>query len=321
MSEKIIVIQSSEQFNEIFNDFKKSAKIDIENNGYVNVYLIGLDVECIAKNNNNCESFENCNNWVKKVDDIAVCKLQIATSSICLVIDLCKFNSNLPNNLITIIKSEYWIKTGVGISNDLKNIAYNFDLGQCAGGIDVKVIAELYGCMNPNLLDIYKNISNGKSNSYFEHIKNKKNYNTDWSRDLTIDQIEYAAIDAIMSYKIGEYLINGLIKNPYLDKFKSSYNAYENDVNNNIINNLNINKSNNIIISNLVARNYIGTLQEFSQKNKMMLPIYDNEPCDDNKYRFKMSCTFNNVQAHGYGLNKKEAKSACAQQIVNILKI
>lgn len=313
MLHNILVIQTAEQFNNIYNDFKDSAKI---NSATMNeIFLVGLDTEYISKDNN-LNSFDSCLNWVLKADKIAVCKLQLSTKKMSLVIDLCKFNKQLPDNLIKIITKESWIKTGVGISNDLKYLSYNFDLGQCNGGIDIKIFAELKGCMNPNLLDVYKNVSNNMYGDYLKKIKKSKKHhqNIDWSLDLTMEQIEYAGMDAYMSYIIGEYLITGLMS-PQFDKFKC------NIADNNDTNRTNDSNKQIIIATSLVSKNYIGILQEYSQKNKIELPVYQDINCDNKNYKFKISCKFKDIITFGYGDNKKEAKTSSARKMLQKLNI
>ena len=315
MEHKIIVIQTIKQFNDIYNEFKESAKINFSENKYANdIFLVGLDTEYISKDNNP-KSFDNCLNWIEKADKIAICKLQLATKQMSLVIDLCKFNKILPENLIKIITTESWIKTGVGISNDLKYLSYNFNLAQCNGGIDIKTFAELKGCTNPNLLDIYTNISNGM---YKDHVKKNKKINKqqiiDWSLDMTIEQVEYAGMDAYMSYIIGEYLITGLIKYPQFDKFRIILDKDDNDNNINTYNDKQL-----LVTTSLSCKNYIGLLQEYSQKTKLKLPIYQDENCDDINYKFKISCNFKDLTTYGFGNNKKEAKTASAQEKVELI--
>lgn len=302
MSYKIIVIQTVEQFNTIYNEFKESAKINfVESN---EIYHIGLDTEYISKDNNP-KSFSNCQMWLQKADKIAVCKLQLATNKMSLVIDLCKFNKMLPDNLVKIITAESWIKTGIGISNDLKYLSYNFDLGQCNGGIDIKQIAELKECHNPNLFDVFHNTSNNQYNDTIKKHKKKFDPNTDWSNDMTMEQIEYAGMDAYMSYKIGEYLINGIIKYPQFDKLKSK-----------------IKMDQQILISTPIAvKNYIGRLQEYTQKNKINMPIYQYQGHDLTTNKFQISCTVQNITTNGYGANKKDAKISAAKYMLKKLNI
>lgn len=332
MLHKIHVIQTVEQFNLLYQEFKESAIIS-NSNSILNYFLIGLDTEYISKDNNP-ESFSKCLNWVHRADKIAVCKLQLATSKLSLVIDLCKFNKLLPDKLLNILGNESWIKIGIGISNDMKYLSYNFNLGQCNGAIDIKIFAELKGCLTPNLLDIYKNVSNNLYSDYVEKIKNKKSNSViDWSMDMTMEQIEYAGMDAIMSYKIAEYFMNGIMKYSYFDKLENSdkidkINKIDKIDKIDKINKFDkidkINKmdkiSQSIITATITNRNYIGILQEYSQRNKLMLPTYQDDKCDDKNHRFKISCHLGNNLTYGYGANKKEAKTLSAQKMLEILE-
>lgn len=314
MALKIIVVQSSEQFHLIYDEFKNSAKLDLLDKNLESTnekFLIGLDTEYISKDNNP-ESFSKCYNWVHRVKKIAVCKLQIATEKISLVIDLCKFEKQLPDNLVKIITSESWIKTGIGISNDLKYLSYNFDLGQCNGGIDIKQFAEMKGCLSPNLLNIFQNIA-GTYDHHIKKSKKKDNFTFDWSLDMSMEQIEYASMDAYMSYKIGEYLIIGIVKYPQFDKFKFD-----------IMDSNESMKNQKKILSNITLlitqKNYIGLLQEYAQKNKLKLPIYQDEVNNDPD-KFKISCNFESLKVYGFGPNKVKAKTLSAEKMLYELDI
>jgi hypothetical protein len=312
MSTTISVIQSSDQFNLIFDEFKKSAKITQVSSCTGDTFLVGLDTEYISKDNSP-ESFGKCSDWVIQADKIAICKLQLATGTMCLVIDLCKFNRDLPDNLIKIITCDSWMKVGVGISNDLRYLSYNFNLGQCSGGIDIKNFAQLRGTSNPNLLDIYISID-GSVSSRVRKIKSK-DFNVDWSKDMTIEQIEYAGTDAIMSHKIGQYFIDGITRSPQFDKLKCDGDTSSND-------NDNKNKSKNretIITVPFMDRNYIGILQEYCQKKKVGLPTYKEVSCDGSAYKFKISCKLGLNTMYGFGSSKKEAKMMAAEKMLELI--
>jgi dsRNA-specific ribonuclease len=338
----IMVITSKVQFDSIFNDFKESAKISSN----PHIYMIGLDIECISKDNN--KSFDKCLQWVNQADTIASCKLQIASKTHCLVIDLCKFEKILPENLIKILTSESWIKTGVGISKDLDTLSYNFLLGQCNGAIDVKTYASIYGINNPNLADLYKSVTgisvnkniHKEKNKYENRIRNVSNNNInsnnniknenidianninmgnqneeyiicDWSKSLTIEQIEYASMDAIMSYKLGSILIEGLVGS--FKKFKE------------IIPTQQKSDQSDITLSQplkmkLLSSNYIGDLQEIAQKKKITLPEYVFSKSTETNYNFKVLCNFDLKTTCGFGMTKKDAKANAAKNMLDLLK-
>ncbi|AYV83288.1 MAG: double-stranded RNA binding motif-containing protein [Hyperionvirus sp.] len=210
---KISLVNSKEQFNVLFGAFRDSARIRTT----PDMFLIGLDIEYICQANNP-RSFSRCLSWVKKADKIAVCKLQMATESQVIVIDLCKFGADLPDSLRKILTCDSWIKTGVGISSDLSYLSYNFDLGHCNGGIDLKLIAQLIGCRTPNLFDLYQSTTDKKYIDFVEKHKKKSGLNgrIDWSMEITAEQIDYCVMDAVMSYKVGRFFVDGIRTAPQL---------------------------------------------------------------------------------------------------------
>lgn len=211
MSHKVVVVRSRDQFAQVYPELRESARIHRE----PDIFHVGLDVEYICRDND-AKSFSRCLEWVKRAEKIAVCKLQVATATVCVVMDLCRFEAgaesgvNLPDTLVDLLRNEAWLKTGVGIGNDLAYLSHNFDLGQCSGGLDVRIVAQLRGCRSPNLVDLYASTS-GTRPQVRDHSRG-----TDWSQDLTMDQVEYAGMDAIMSHRIGRYLVDALVTTPQL---------------------------------------------------------------------------------------------------------
>jgi hypothetical protein len=235
---KIYVITKREEFNSIYDEFKNSALLKLE----PNIYLIGLDIEYICKSNYP-NSFKNYKNWLKVANEIAVCKLQLSTKSISIVIDLCKFteNAELPDNLIKILKSDAWIKTGVGISSDIAYLSTNYCLGQCNGCIDMKTYAQLKG-LDCSLIGLYNTITGSNDK------KNKKDSICDWTQSLTEEQIQYTAHDGYMSYIVGKHFISNIIDKLDNDKVESTINTID------------------------ISINYVGRINEHAQKYRTDLP-------------------------------------------------
>lgn len=211
---EIIIITSTKHFDNVYESFKNSCRLRQN----PDVYLTGLDVEYIQKNTNK-NNFDEYTNWLKRADKMAVCKLQLASKNMCLVIDLCKFPREMPYNLLKILMSESWIKTGVGLSHDLSLVSYCYELGQCNGCIDVKIFAELYGVKSPKLTELYRLITGQVTN------KDRKIDDTteirDWSKSLTMENVEYAAFDAVMSYVVGYAFVSNNSK--FLEQVKIAH--------------------------------------------------------------------------------------------------
>jgi len=284
-------IETVEQFVSSFKQFKQDSKLHIKQS----IYHIGLDCEYIAKINYP-ESFKLSTKWTKKTSyDVATCILQIANEKTCLVIDLTKLGPDLPSHLIEIIKSDNWIKTGVAIGTDITYLSDNFDLGQCNGAIDVKHFAELAGCATPNLE--YLNNTLGFTPIDKSIIKSR----CDWSQPLTIEHLKYASNDAYASYNLGKRFITDII---------GSMKKY-------FVSDEGIITSSSIKLVASKIPNYVGTLQEHAQKNKLELPVYVIEILDINK--FKCTCQFLDHKSTGEDTNKQSSKSMAAKKMLELL--
>lgn len=284
-------IESADQFTTSFKQFKKESKI----NDKSSIYLVGFDCEYISKSNYP-ESFEKSCRWIKKSSyDTATCIIQLANEKSCLIIDLTKIGPDLPSSLIEIIKSENWIKTGVGVGNDITYLSDNFDLGQCNGGIDIKHFAELAGCTTPNLEHL--------NNTLGFHPIDKSIIKTkcDWSEPLTVAHLKYAANDAIASYNLGKkFIIDavGSLKQYFVsDEGKASRSS--------------------IKLSSGKSQNYVGMLQEHAQKNKFDVPIYVVEVLETNK--FKCVCSYLDKTIECEGQSKQSAKNVSAKCMVGLV--
>jgi Double-stranded RNA binding motif/3'-5' exonuclease len=276
-------ISTVEQFNSKFNSF--STECLLKDNPAI--YHVGLDCEYIAQQNFP-ESFQLSKAWtIKQTYNVSTCILQLASSKTCLVINLCELGPNLPSNLLNILQSGNWIKTGTGINLDMVYLSDNYNFSYYNGIIDVSVMATLAGCDTPNMCYLSKIMGVGD----MEKIKDDSL--RDWSQDLTIKMLEYAANDGFASHALGEKIIL------------------------NMTNNLNLTIGQKQIDVRLklgieVEKNYVGLIQEYAQKNKMNLPSYDTTNKDG---QFECKCTFSDYEETSVEKNKKSAKNEVAKII------
>jgi len=277
---EIIFIQNIEQFNEIYCKFKETSLI----NKNPKTFLIGLDCEFVMVEKNKTY------NWIyEPCDNSVLCKLQIANSKMCLVIDLCMFNKVLPNKLEKILQKKSWIKTGINIDKDMKILSTCLKLGFCSGHIDLETIFTLKGISNPSLENCAELFNLG--------IQKLKHENNNWDEPMNIQDIQYCANDAIISYKLGEKLFSSLNFNIKLP-------------------NTEIKVPINLFKIKSSKDNFINMLQEYAQKNKLSLPSYDSS---ENNGEFIIVCTFLDKITDGKGNNKKTAKMIAAQKMYELI--
>ena len=290
------LVNSYDDFHKYFNHLKEDAMMGDGQR----VYVVGLDTEFISKDNYP-ESFEKSNQWV--VDNsckIAVCIVQIASKSVCLVINLVKMGKQLPKRLIKLLTSESWIKLGVGIDNDMRLISSNYRLGHCSGSIELKSFALIAGHPTPNLELLYNQLIGG-------HVKKTDSIH-DWTNDLTDEQISYAAKDAIMSYQLGTSMINPSIINIQKLVQMTMSNLLDIVIGNDDIKPAKIEKSLNTKVNN------ISKLNEYAQQMKLPSPEY-TLIADNSKHpiKFIATCIFNDKKTDAIGLSKQEAKNIAAR--------
>jgi len=301
-SYKIIIIDNIDQFNKNFNLLYETSLISETSNG---IHIIGLDCEYLSRINYP-ESYNNADWCINKNDSVIVCKLQIATNNLCFIIDLCKFGKLLPDNLICILKSESWIKFGVGISNDIDILSYQYNLGNCNGVFNASILYRFFGFQNPSLENLY----NLFSKDPFKKLEIEKR---DWSAEMTISQVKYASEDAIASYLIGIELLNSM-KNSFSILLKK----YENQTDN-------IMDHNQVIEIPLSDENYVGLVMEYVQKNKLKPPIFNFE-FNNNAKTFVCTCIMDvndsliECKSEKYG-NKKDCKQNVCKKVISQLGI
>jgi hypothetical protein len=283
----VYVINDKESFNKYFPLLQESSRVNC-------VHLVGFDIEFISQD---CypNPFKIAHKWVKNTDcGIAACIVQISTDKICLVINLTKLKKTIPKQLFKLISNESWIKMGVGIENDLKILSSNYNLGHCAGGIELKNLGILGQLESPNLANMY----NLFHNSNVEKIDSM----CDWSKDkLLAKELDYAAEDARMSYMLGKKML--------MPVFKGISEVSDSEVKVKI----------NTIVPEIQS-NYIGKLQEYAQQNRLLIPEYSCTALTmHNIPAFKFVCKFNGKQTDCIDNSKKKAKQLVSKLMMDQL--
>lgn len=292
-----LVINSAQQFNDCFNTFKETARVV----GPQHVFIVGLDTEFICSSNYPI-AYSNSTNWIESQSNtnIAICTIQLATDTMCLVINLVKMGLPMPKNLKDLLTKDSWIKVGVGVDLDLKYLSENYNLGHCGGTIEIKNIARLALYKNPSLDYLFNHFVGG-------NVKKSASGLCDWTQELTLSQIEYAAKDAIMSIKIFQEIMKPSIDN--MIQKKPETDILE-------INIVNMQLTQNITTENI---NYIGKLNEYAQKNQLSQPIYQEETTEKNI--FVLICKFNDKFTKAEEASKKKAKTKAAEKMCKLLNL
>lgn len=299
----IHIVENQDQFIKLFPNFKEKSKYKSN----PDIYLIGLDCEYISKANNP-DSFKTSNNWVQKSDvNTAVCTIQIANNEDCIIFNLCDLKC-IPSQLEEILCSNSWIKCGVGITGDITNISNNFNIQICQGILELKLFGELCNIDKPNLKNMYELLGLG--------TLNKQCLQSDWSKNLTLEQIKYASDDAFASYKLGYMFLQNMISNIKTTIDSTKLNIFKKE------------DSTKIISIQSGDVNYVGILQEYTQKHKLELPIYDINDHEPNIHpkKFKCSCsvkTIDNMIINHIAINtsKKTAKNDASKLVCEELKL
>jgi regulator of replication initiation timing len=177
----------------------------------------------------------------------------------------------------------------------------------------------LKGMVNCSLIDLYNVVTGTNNKKSIIHQLN------DWSKDLSVKQIEYAAFDAYMSYIVGKYFIQTCVNS--MTKFASPI-KYKLNIIDNLDNLDNLDDLNSLdneikqILVKSIEENYIGRLQEFAQKRNLSLPIYNvvhDKVSSNNAHNFKISCKFESIITYGLGDNKKDAKNESAKNMFEMI--
>ena len=338
MNHKIYLIKSIKDFNSIYSKFKKSADILSTPSRYV----IGFDIEYISKSNTPT-SFLKYKKWaLSDSNENVACLIQMSSLYITLLIHLPSFahsdisNPNklyykhiYPSNLLNILTKESWIKMGVGIDNDLSILSDNLNLKHCSGSIELSNIALMSKINNPSLVELY--------NSLFQSDIKKSKVICDWSQDLDIHQIKYAAKDSIISYNLGIKILSPSIDSIYnyfnnntlqlVDLSNISYlpQKIPQDIHQSITqnNSQNMNYHNSSLSQEKLSKsqlslNFVCKLNEISQKKLVKLPQYTYNYCENSEI-FTCKCNFMEKTSNGTGRNKKSAKMDAAKNIYKLI--
>ncbi|CAJ1931951.1 unnamed protein product [Sphenostylis stenocarpa] len=130
--------------------------------------------------------------------------LQLCIENKCLIIQLFCMNK-IPQSLRNFLMDSTLEFAGVGVMNDMNMLEKNYGL-KCNKGIDVAVLAKKRW---PNRISSASLKYLAKELLGLEMEKSKAVCTSDWkSKKLTETQVEYACIDAYVSYKIGKMIIS-----------------------------------------------------------------------------------------------------------------
>jgi hypothetical protein len=278
---EVYTVQTTEEWNLYFPLLKEDARIGTT----PELFVVGFDTEFISRSNFE-ESFSKSKNWVIATpNDVAVCTVQIASSSACLIIYLTMIGPDLPKGLISLLTNDCWVKAGVGVELDLKYLSGNYQLGHCSGGFEIRSIAILAGLQKSNLEYLYSTLTG-------THVKKSKSIH-DWSKDLTSEQLQYAVKDAIMSKRIFDEMIKPTLN--FLNQKSTSDGILLNFKN---------------LEADTPEKNFVGRLNEKLQSEKKQLANYEELPKDGSL--FKTLCQCDGIEEIGTGRSKKDAKQQAA---------
>ncbi|KAJ4951194.1 hypothetical protein NE237_028026 [Protea cynaroides] len=154
-------------------------------------YVMGLDIECTP---------------VESTNKVSVLKL--AAGSLCLIIRLLNLGT-IPHFLFNFLRLPDVSFVGVGIKDNVDLLRRDYGL-ECRNAVDLATLAA-------SVLDDPRLVGYGLvdlANQVIPLQVMKKPacaFFSDWSgENLTTEEIEFATIDAYISYKIGNKLLGGL---------------------------------------------------------------------------------------------------------------
>ena len=170
----------------------------------------------------------------------------------------------------------------------------------------ISIFSEIFVCSEFNQL---KRIASGQlgiseysifkissSNITGEILDKETGAHVDWSKDLTMDSIKYAASDAFASYHVGIPVVQSMVKYAPVK--------------------LTIPEQH--IVIPVQNNNYIGMLQEYAQQRAMVLPTYT---INSKGASFSCTCTFDDSTTSGDGSSKQTAKSSAAKNMLEFLDL
>ncbi|XP_043717926.1 exonuclease 3'-5' domain-containing protein 2-like [Telopea speciosissima] len=154
-------------------------------------YVVGLDIECTA---------------VESTNKVSILKL--ATGSFCLIIRLLNLGT-IPHFLFNFLRLPDVSFVGVGIKENVAMLERDYGL-QCRNMVDLRFLAS-------SVFDDRRLVGYGLVDLAYHVIplqvmkKPASVFLSDWNgENLTMEEIEFATIDAYASYKIGNKLLGGL---------------------------------------------------------------------------------------------------------------
>ncbi|CAK7339911.1 unnamed protein product [Dovyalis caffra] len=152
--------------------------------------LVGLDIEWRP---NRMRHIEN-----------PVATIQLSTGKDCLIFQPLHCPTGIPQSLYDFLSNKTYTFVGVGIGSDVEKLVEDYELS-VGNAVDLRgLVAEKFGAVewkNAGLKRLVKEVL-GK-----EFEKPKRVTLSRWDNEwLTAAQVQYACIDAFLSYKIGESL-------------------------------------------------------------------------------------------------------------------
>ncbi|XP_042502929.1 uncharacterized protein LOC122080111 [Macadamia integrifolia] len=154
-------------------------------------YVVGLDIECTT---------------VESTRKVSILKL--ASGNFCLIIRLLNLGT-IPQFLFNFLRIPDISFVGVGIKENFDLLERDYGL-QCRNMVDLKTLAA-------SVLDDRRLVGYGLVDLAYHVIplqvmkKPASVLLSDWKgENLTMEEIEFATIDAYISYKIGNKLLGGL---------------------------------------------------------------------------------------------------------------
>ena len=218
MTPLTLLIDNQEAFHQIFKTFKEDARVRTPESAN-DRFIVGFDTEYVSWSHR--VAIEHKPKWILSKEfecrraDTLVCVVSLASPSYNLVIPLRHLGPNLPKQLFNIITQPSWIKVGVNVDADLKNLSENYNLFHCSGGIDMQNVALLQGLANTKLETLWETLCGQSSKTILQRFPHVSSSQQNWScENLSQPMIDYAAQDARLSLEIGRKLLSVLSTTP-----------------------------------------------------------------------------------------------------------
>ncbi|XP_076951797.1 3'-5' exonuclease-like [Bidens hawaiensis] len=165
---------------------------DVERTNHHHSLIVGLDVEWRPNQSRNIEN--------------PVATLQLCAGHRCLIFQILH-SDFVPQSLKHFLENPNYTFTGVGIESDVEKLTEDYNL-VVANMVDVRTLAaDVYGV---------RELKNTGIKSLTERVLGKEvnkpkgitmsRWDNQW---LTLPQVQYACIDAFLSFEIGRVLISG----------------------------------------------------------------------------------------------------------------